>query len=237
MDWTKHPPQPPGLSLLERGALIALEEIYLAHGGLPSSEKQILRACCAVSKPEIAAVASVLRQYFVLGDDGWGRTEWDALVVQALEIRAKRSAAANARWAQQPDSLSSKSNANASTSAGTNAIQPEVQRRGEEKEKTSSSLKQEEVKEGLQGQLGHFLCVTRWNEEDEARAGRLMERFGLEVMRGVAAEIEREAGRKPFLSRLEARLAEVGEVRPAAASHEGFASKDYMKGGGYVQEL
>lgn len=239
MDWTKHPPQPPGLALLERGVLIALEEIYLAHGRLPSSKDQILRACGAHSRQEVAVVDAMLNQFFVLDGGSWVRREWDELVFQAAEIRVKRSAAANARWAQSSASGLSKSNANASASARANAMQPEMQRRGErgeEKEKTSSSSLKQEEEEGLQGLLGQFLCVTGWNEEDEARAGRLIDRFGLQVVQGVAAEVEKEKGRRPFLSRVESRLMGAGGERPAA-SHEGFSGKDYMMGGSYVQNL
>lgn len=232
MDWTKHPPQPAGLSLLERGALIALEEIYFIHGELPASEKQILRACCAVSKLEIAAVASVLRQFFVLGEEGWKRAEWDALVVQAMEIKAKRSAAANTRWAQVAESQGpgpSKSNANASALAMHVDMQREER---EKKDKTSSSLKEEEGKEGLRGLLSQWICTTGWNAEDEARAGRLIEQFGAMVIQGMAAEVEKETGRRPFLSRVESRL-----LGGSEDSHRGFAGKDYMMGGGYVQDL
>lgn len=235
MDWTKHPPQPPGLALLERGVLIALEEIYLAHGRLPSSKDQILRACGAHSRQEVAVVEAVLNQFFVLDRGSWVRGEWDELVFQTAEIRAKRSAAANARWAQSSASGMSKSNANAYASAGANAMQPEMQRRGEEKdkkEKISSSLKEEEGKEGLRGLLEQSICTTGWNEEDEARAGRLIEHFGLQVVLGKAAGIEKEIGRRPFLSRVEA-----GLMGGSEDSHGGFAGKDYMMGGGYVQDL
>jgi uncharacterized protein YdaU (DUF1376 family) len=235
MDWTKHPPQPPGLALLERGVLIALEEIYLAHGRLPSSKDQILRACGAHSRQEVAVVEAVLNQFFVLDRGSWVRGEWDELVFQTAEIRAKRSAAANARWAQSSASGMSKSNANAYASAGANAMQPEMQRRGEEKdkkEKISSSLKEEEGKEGLRGLLEQSICTTGWNEEDEARAGRLIEHFGLQVVLGKAAGIEKETGRRPFLSRVESGLMGGNED-----SRGGFVGKDYMMGGGYVQDL
>lgn len=239
MDWTKHPPQPPGLALLERGALIALEEIYLAHGRLPSSKDQILRACGAHSRQEVAVVEAMLNQFFVLDGGSWVRREWDELVFQAAEIRVKRSAAANARWAQSSASGLSKSNAFAYASAGANAMQPEMQRRekiGEEKEKKEKKEKTSSLgkEEGLRGLLEQSICVMGWNEEDETRAGRLIERFGLQVVQGMAAEVEKETGRRPFLSRVESRL-----LGDSEDSHGGcgFAGKEYMMGGGYVQDL
>lgn len=231
MDWTKHPLQPPGLALLERGVLIALEEIYLAHGRLPSSKDQILRACGAHSRQEVAVVEAMLNQFFVFDGDSWVRGEWDELVFQTEEIRAKRSAAATARWAQSSASGLSKSNANAYASAGANAMQPKMQRRGEEKDKKekTSSLGKED---GLRDLLEQSICVTGWNEEDEARAGRLIERFGLQVVLGKAAGIEKETGRRPLLSRVESGLMGGNED-----SRGGFVGKDYMMGGGYVQDL
>jgi hypothetical protein len=182
----------------------------------------------------VAVVEAMLNQFFVFNGDSWVRGEWDELVFQTAEIRVKRSAAATARWAQSAQSSASglsKSNANASASAGANAMLQGMQRRGEEKDKKekTSSLGKED---GLRDLLEQSICVTGWNEEDEARAGRLIERFGLQVVLGMAAEVEKETGRRPFLSRVESRL-----LGGSEDSHGGccLAGKEFRTG--YVQDL
>lgn len=60
------------LSLIEHGAYrLLIDRCFQSEGILPASLDAIYRLTCAMSKPEQAAIRSVLGQFFVLSPDGY----------------------------------------------------------------------------------------------------------------------------------------------------------------------
>lgn len=100
-------------SLLEHGVHIRLIEVYYTREKPFENAKEAAYLIGARSKPEHAAVASVLRQTFKETDAGWVQTRCDVELSKFKEKAAKASESANARW-RKPES---QGNTNASTDA------------------------------------------------------------------------------------------------------------------------
>lgn len=67
------------LSILEHGVYcLLLDMYYTTEGPLPASAKEVCRKLGARSKDEVAAVESVLRDFFTPNDDGWRQSRCDA---------------------------------------------------------------------------------------------------------------------------------------------------------------
>lgn len=67
------------LSLLEHGVYnLLLDMFYINEAPLPADEKEICRKLGARSKDELAAVHTVLVDFFVLRDDGWHQSRCEA---------------------------------------------------------------------------------------------------------------------------------------------------------------
>lgn len=95
-DWAKDTAH---LTMLEDGAYNRLCDLYyVRETPLPAD----LAACCrlvrATSKQERDAVASVLREFFDSGPDGWTHKRCDAEIERFRTKSGKASASAKARW-------------------------------------------------------------------------------------------------------------------------------------------
>lgn len=81
------------LGMLEHGAYAMLLDVYyMAEGPLPADVKSAARKAGARSRDEVAAVELVLREFFVLQDDGWHQPRCDAELA-AMRDRASSNAA------------------------------------------------------------------------------------------------------------------------------------------------
>ena len=88
---------------------------YRTEKPIPADIKAACRLVRADSRSQRDAVASVLREFFELLDDGWHQRRCDAEITRYRDKQAKASRSANARWATKP--THSEGNANASTDA------------------------------------------------------------------------------------------------------------------------
>lgn len=100
------------LSVLEHGVYtLLLDAYYSRERPLPADARECCKLAHAASKPEKDAVAYILREFFVLGDDGYRQGKADKVIARFQDKQRKAAASANARWGQ------SKRNANASPDA------------------------------------------------------------------------------------------------------------------------
>lgn len=81
------------LSILEHGVYcLLLDMYYTTEGPLPASSKEVCRKLGARSKDEVAAVESVLRDFFTPGDDGWRQGRCDAEIAEFKEFGEEAAA-------------------------------------------------------------------------------------------------------------------------------------------------
>jgi len=112
------------LSLMEHGAYrLLLDYYYKRKKPLPANASLLHRVCRAFADEEQAAVQSVLDQFFVQKKDGWHQKRADAEISKALEISAKRTAAANARHSKQKTSSHLRSGENRNGNSDASALQ------------------------------------------------------------------------------------------------------------------
>jgi uncharacterized protein YdaU (DUF1376 family) len=105
------------LTMLEDGAYNRLVDLYyVREQPLPLDLASCCRLVRAVSKPERAAVKSVLAEFFDETPDGWMHKRCDAEIERFRTKSGKARASANARWAH------SEGNADASANASPDAM-------------------------------------------------------------------------------------------------------------------
>ncbi len=103
------------LSLAERGAYEILRDHYLTAGGLflshpgddPFGDANLAglyRLCRAFDEYEKHAVAAVARRFFLFSNGSLINAAFEADVIRARDVSAKRRAAVKSRWAQQKKS-------------------------------------------------------------------------------------------------------------------------------------
>lgn len=94
------------LSATEDGIYFRLiRRYYASERPLPAEKKDVLRIARARTREEKAAVDTVLREFFVLADDGWRNPRCDEEIARFQAKREKAKNSANARWnAMQSDS-------------------------------------------------------------------------------------------------------------------------------------
>ncbi len=85
------------LSLLEHGTYTRLLDTYYAREG-PIPADQAARLIGARSGEELAALESVLNEFFVLQNGKWSQARCDAEIERFHEKQRKATASANARW-------------------------------------------------------------------------------------------------------------------------------------------
>lgn len=78
-----------------------IDMYYSREKALPVDEEQCCRLVRATSKQAKAAVASVLREFFALQDDGWHQKRCDQELGRYREKSAKASASASTRWSER----------------------------------------------------------------------------------------------------------------------------------------
>lgn len=73
------------LSMLEHGAYtLLMDTYYTGEAPLPADVKATARKCGARTKDEIAAIETVLNEFFVLEDDGWHQKRCDDEIAAML---------------------------------------------------------------------------------------------------------------------------------------------------------
>lgn len=87
------------LSLAEHGAYLLLMSAYYKTGRLPANAEQLQRICRAFADEEVAALHSVLQQYFVLEGDRYIHTRIEEELQKSNEISKKRANAAKIKHA------------------------------------------------------------------------------------------------------------------------------------------
>jgi uncharacterized protein YdaU (DUF1376 family) len=94
------------LSMLEDGAYRRLlDAYYIKERPLPKEIKDVFRLVRASSKQDREAVEAVLREFFVVGEDGWRHRRCDAEIERFKQKSEKAKKSAEARWnAQRPQS-------------------------------------------------------------------------------------------------------------------------------------
>lgn len=88
-----------------------IRRYYATERPLPAEKKDVARLARARTREERAAVDTVLREFFVLHEDGWRNQRCDEEIARFQAKRAKAQASANARWGAMPSD--SERNANA----------------------------------------------------------------------------------------------------------------------------
>ncbi len=126
------------LSLIQHGALNLLLDWYYASGRpLPADRAALHRICRAFTDDEQRAVDSVVKRFFVPGDDGLHQKRADAELRRRAEFHAKLSAAGRRRWrkkARKPGMEPGTSQANTQAIAS-----PQSQSQSQSQESKSSS--------------------------------------------------------------------------------------------------
>lgn len=114
------------LSLMEHGAYrLLLDHYYKKRQALPANASLLHRICRAFAADEQAAVQSVLNEFFVLQSDGYHQKRADREIGKAVEISAKRSAAANAKWRAERELPEEGESQNGHKKAQTSAEKPD----------------------------------------------------------------------------------------------------------------
>lgn len=88
------------LSILEHGVYtLLLDEYYATGNPLPSDPEDLYRICRAITKEEQKAVLKIIKFFFVFNTDGYRNKKADEQIAKRLDIKEKRSKAANERYA------------------------------------------------------------------------------------------------------------------------------------------
>jgi uncharacterized protein YdaU (DUF1376 family) len=88
------------LSLIEDAIYSRLlRRYYLTESPLPVAKDAVARLVGARSPEEVAAVESLLLEFFALADDGWHQKRCDADITRFREKQDKAKASAEKRWA------------------------------------------------------------------------------------------------------------------------------------------
>lgn len=143
------------LSMLEHGAYtLLLDRYYATEAPIPKAD--VYRVCRAASKPERAAVDSVLREFFTDTPDGWRSKRCDQEIARFADKRAKASRSANARWRASdgnanayPDAMRTHSDGNALQSPDSNLQTPRVLQPSSPEPTVSASTAREQNALGL----------------------------------------------------------------------------------------
>lgn len=105
------------LSMVEDGAYRRMLDVYYVKElPLPNELRDVYRLVRAGSKPERDAVAVVLREFFVLGPDGWRHKRCDVEIARFQDKQAKAKRSAEARWSAQRTQSDGNANADANAS-------------------------------------------------------------------------------------------------------------------------
>jgi uncharacterized protein YdaU (DUF1376 family) len=78
-----------------------IDTYYSRERCLPADEVQCCRLVRATSKQARAAVASVLREFFALQDDGWHQKRCDEELARYAEKSTKAAHSASVRWSER----------------------------------------------------------------------------------------------------------------------------------------
>lgn len=103
------------LGALESGAYLHLIMHYWQHGSLPDNDKQLAQIAKLTAR-EWKRSRDTLKAFF---HDGWKHKRIDQELAHAIDVSAKRSAAAAAKHAASKERASSKQDANAGADAHT----------------------------------------------------------------------------------------------------------------------
>ena len=105
------------LSLIEDGAYRRLlDAYYIREKPLPTDVRECCKLARATSKVERDAVAYVLREFFVLADDGYHQRRADEEIERFRVKSEKARASVNARWSRTKGQGGSKSERNTNVS-------------------------------------------------------------------------------------------------------------------------
>ena len=133
------------LSILEHGVYtLLLDMYYTSEGALPTSPKEVCRKLGARSKDEVAAVESVLRDFFTPSDDGWRQSRCDA-EIDAYERNAETNRINGRKGGRKPNRQPA---ANPMGSASDSKLEPEPNPNQEPRTMNQPSA----VAEGVQGE-------------------------------------------------------------------------------------
>lgn len=95
------------LTMVEDAAYRRLLDIYyVRETALPRDPKACAKLCRASSKSELDAVAYVLREFFILAEDGYHNPRADREIARVAGKKGKAKAAANARWSHHRNGCS-----------------------------------------------------------------------------------------------------------------------------------
>jgi uncharacterized protein YdaU (DUF1376 family) len=103
------------LGALESGAYLHLIMHYWQHGSLPTNERQLAQIAKLTAR-EWKRSCDTLKSFF---QDGWRHKRIDQELAHAVDVSAKRSAAAAAKHAAAKEQQASKQDANADADAHT----------------------------------------------------------------------------------------------------------------------
>ena len=130
------------LSFLEDAAYSRLiRKYYASEKPIPADLAAAQRLIGARSKDERAAVEVVLREFFVLSDDGWHQERCDAEIARYQDKQDKAKRSANARWGKptahddcNANAMRTHSGGNAHQTPDTRHQSPDPKQRQQEKE-------------------------------------------------------------------------------------------------------
>lgn len=109
------------LTLVEEGVYRRmLDRYYTTEEALPVEVRECCKVARASSRTEREAVAAVLKEFFVLTEDGHHQKRADEEIARYKDKQAKAKRSAEARWNAQPSQ--SDGNANAYADASPNAM-------------------------------------------------------------------------------------------------------------------
>ncbi len=113
------------LTLLEHGIYRQLlDTYYLNETPLPNDEEWIMRSHSVRTADEQRALQNVLRDFFVLQDDGWHHRGCEKVIATYKDKSAKASKSAKARWEANANALPTQSERYANHKPITNNHKP-----------------------------------------------------------------------------------------------------------------
>lgn len=114
------------LSLTEHGVYSVFLDHYYSTGlPLPANADVLQRICRAFAAQEVDAMHSVLRQFFILKDDGYHNEKADEELLKRCDISEKRRKAADVKHANASARATANASANADTSTSTSTLEEE----------------------------------------------------------------------------------------------------------------
>ena len=113
------------LTLLEHGIYRQLlDTYYLNEEPLPNDEEWLMRSHSVRTADEQRALKNVLKDFFVLQEDGWHHKGCEKFIQQYRAKSAKAAASAKARWEKDANALRTQSEGNANHKPITNNHKP-----------------------------------------------------------------------------------------------------------------